>query len=227
MTCFIKFILIFVKTLKNGESLTDALMTSFEETNDKFDFSLQMLIALIFFYLSIGALFYSYNFKWCFIDSIFNIFTSISKITMTNRFYLSNLNSLIFSFFYYLFGISFFAQIFKYLAIKLRYLLLKNGRSLISSIINLTNYLSIINGNDNSLQFSFSNESLTSTPEKQEHEQQNRDEETSFLLEKQRRKSILMRKRTSILHDLNNISLNLIKCDKQTQITTLLASKST
>lgn len=178
-----------------------------------------------------GASYYTYSFKWSFIDSIFYTFISISKVKMINSLYLNNLNSTIFLFFYYLFGISLFTLIFKYFAIRLRNLLLKNGRSLISNIINLTNYLTIINGiNDNSMQFSFSNDSLSSTPEKQQHN--NKDDESStitssFLLEKQRRKSILMRKRTSILHDLNNISLNVIKCDKQTQITTLLASKST
>lgn len=202
----------------------DIAVTSYDETDDKFDFPLSVLLTIVFSYLSVGALFTSLICKWSLLDGYYYCVVSLTKIGFGDV-VMRESKLWLFSIAYTLFGVAFFALTLKYLEIKLKYLLIRTSQNVVCKIIKFLNQLgykldiddsfaensphdiSIINDADDVFYHSRANIS--------------------------RRKSSFLHKRSSLLKDLNEFkilnsigSFEVTKCDKQTQITTLLCTRN-
>jgi len=202
----------------------DIAVNSYDETDDKFDFPLSVLLSIVFSYLSIGAIFSSLICKWSLLDGYYFCVVSLTKIGFGDV-VMSEPKLWLFSIAYTLFGVAFIALTLKYLEVKFKYLLIRTSQNVVGKIINFLNQLGYKLDIDDSFAETSTHDAsvMIDADDVFYHSRANMS----------RRKSSFLHKRSSLLKDLNEFKIlnsignfEVTKCDKQTQITTLLCTRN-
>jgi hypothetical protein len=202
----------------------DIAVSSYDETDDKFDFPLSVLLSIAFSYVSVGALFSSLICKWSLLDGYYFCVVSLTKIGLGDV-VMREPKLWLFSIAYTLFGVAFFALTLKYLEIKFKYLLIRTSQNVVGRIIVFLNQLGYKLDIDDSFAEASAHDASMMI-----------DADDVFYHSRAhmgRRKSSFLHKRSSLLKDLNEFKIlnsignfEVTRCDKQTQITTLLCTRN-
>ena len=195
-------------TNKNmSKTINEIFVKSLQNSEDKFDFSFGLLFALALLYLTLGAVFISKMSRFSLFDGYYFLLFTLGKID-THDLVIDKAAHMIVAFVYVLVGMSFFALILKRLQEATRLVLIKSGQNLILEIMKFVNQFGYnLKLNDVSLVFSNSIESIRFL---KHNNLLNLDQEAG---------------EAKPPHLNAKIEAAVEKCDKQTQITTLLYSK--
>lgn len=193
------------------QTVREIVFKSLQHSDNTFNFSFSFLALVSFVYLTLGALMIARMTNQSILDGYYFGVLTLTRIGSGDSHIQTNTQAVV-SFLYVLFGMSFFSLTIKYLQEQIRLILLKNGQTIISEIIKFIDQFGYqLKTEDFNLTLSgeaakFVTES-TSTAEgkKRMHHQR------SIGGEKMSRKP--------------SVKMEVAKCDKQTQITTLLYSR--
>jgi hypothetical protein len=225
-------------------SITHIIKHCYEKSDDTFDFSLLVLTFLILIYLTLGAIIFARNQnKTAYIDIIdyyyFNII-SLLKIgigDLTINLKNSSTTYLTIFYIYIIIGISFFLMIIDSLRSNLKLILIKTGHNIIFEVLKFANQLGY------NIEFHINDEippaaNINDVTSNTSALSNNNNNDDVFYQNNQQNQSSnkfksnfkiatnIQNKRKNLLKDLNELNgYDNLKCDKQTQITTLLCSK--
>lgn len=198
-----------------------------EKSNDTFDLSLGFLFALVFVYLTFGAIFASRIANWSLFNGYYFSLISLTKIGLGDL-VIDDTKFILFSSIYALFGLAFFDLTILTLQEKLRLILIKNAKHLLTEICKFATQfgynwsieksnLNLDNLGKNSM---MSNLAIDIANKNSKAEQ--KDEALAYM-----NNVHLSAKRGGKKNkfSFDRTDLDVIKCDKQTQITTLLCSR--
>lgn len=211
--------------------LCDIAVNSIEKSNDKFDLPLGFLFGLVFFYLTLGAVFSSRISSWSLFNGYYFSLISLTKIGLGDL-VIDDTTFILFSTIYILFGLAFFDLTILVLQEKIRLLLIQNGKNIINEICKFVNQFGYnwsierISSNLDNLGKSSLHFSLGTINAKRVNEPEQEEESFSQAI-KNYKNTINSRKGKKIKSSFDRVdhSDHLQKCDKQTQITTLLCSR--
>ena len=191
-----------------SKTINEILVKSLQNSADTFDFSFGLLFALALLYLTLGAVFISEMSHFSLFDAYYFLIFTLGKID-SHDLVIDKAAHMVVAFVYILVGMSFFALILKRLQEATRLVLIKSGQNLILEIMKFVNQFGYnLKLNDVSLVFSNSIESIRFL---KHNNLLNLDQEVGEAKQPQ--------------HLNAKIETAVEKCDKQTQITTLLYSK--
>ena len=219
-------------------SIISVAFDCYEKADNAFDFSFAVLASLLFIYLTIGAFIYSHNKKQDFlIDNYYFNLMSLLKIglgDLTISLKEASIAYLTLFYAYILVGISFFLLIIEHMKLKLKFILIKTGHNIIYELFKFANQLGYnidLSGSVSDESIGIDNMSSTSAlcgsfneTNKINITTVTNDVDIFYTSQVSqagnRRKTPLLQKRKQFIN-----GDCCVKCDKQTQITTLLCTK--
>lgn len=190
--------------------MREIVSKSLQHSDNTFNFSFSFLFLAGFVYLTLGALLMARMTNISILDSYYFGILTLTKIG-SGDIYIQNNTQAVIAFMYVLFGMSFFSLTIKYLQEQIRQILLKNGQTIISETIKFIDQFGY--------QLSSEDFNLTLSAETAKFATERSDVRNKM---NQRQRSMagerMMSRRASV-------KTEVVKCDKQTQITTLLYSR--
>ena len=209
------------------EALCEIALNCMENNDDTFDLSLGFLFSVVFIYLSFGAIISSRVANWSIFNGYYFSLLSLTKIGLGDL-VISNTKFMLLSCGYTLFGLAFFDLTINCLQEKLRMIIVRNGQHAINEIIKFFNQFGY-NWSPDSVNFNLAiagnfklNKKVT-VVETNNNEQDQTEQSTKDL---HLRSNKISMKKMKAMNDYGGYYMNEVaKCDKQTQITTLLCSK--
>ena len=179
--------------------MNEIITKSLQNSDATFNFSLTFLTVMIFIYLTIGVLLSTRITDHSIFDRYYFSMLTLTKID-TGDMTIKKNTHMIAAFIYILIGMSLFSLTIKYLQEHIREILLKNGQTIIAELIKFINQFGYnLTSDDFNLTLS---------------------SDSALILEANQKLKVEKNNKLKRKHDQATV-----KCDKQTQITTLLYSK--
>lgn len=189
-------------------SICELASECYKQNDDVFDLSLGFLFSILFSYLTVGAIINSRAADWSLFNGYYFSLITFTKIGLGDL-TIENTKFILVSSMYTLFGIAFFDLTIQNLREKIKLVLINNGQNLIEETIKFVNQF----GHNWSMESVAFNLGVKVVPQ---------EELSKIIMGKDMKGSESTLKKKSALNDANG---HVKKCDKQTQITTLLYTK--
>lgn len=183
---------------------------SLQHSDNAFNFSFSFLALISFVYLTLGALFITRMTNQSILDGYYFGILTLTKIGSGDIYIQTNTQAVV-CFLYVLFGMSFFSLTIKYLQEQIRMILLKNGQTIISEIVKFIDQFGY------QLKTEDFNLTLSAETAKFATESNGADARNRMFHQRSINGEKISRKAS--------VKTEVVKCDKQTQITTLLYSR--
>lgn len=207
-------------------SLIDIGQMCIDQTNDLFDLSLGFSFGFVFFYLSLGAFITSRIVQCSLFNGYYFSLITLTKIGLGDLLYNNQSHLTVFTSIYILVGIAYFDLIILSLQEKIRILLIRNAKNIIGELIKFANQLgyawSIDSFNFDNLGKHSINKIIYSNKTSNTNSVSDLDFDDVFFTSRTT-SNVSVRSRRNDPKGINYHEIS--KCDKQTQITTLLCSK--